>query len=174
MTVQDSIVIEGVDPRTVYDEVSDPSQMGRWSPENLGTAEGDRTGDAAAGPAYVGMSFVGHNRRGRVRWATRCTVTAADPGERFAFRVHAIGLRKPRLPASIATWEYRFEEVARGTQVTEVWTDGRRGWPDVVAARFDRLATGGRLFSEFQRRNIARTLARLKSDLEERSAADTS
>ena len=171
MTVQDSIVIEGVDPRTVYDEVSDPSRMGRWSPENLGTTDTGVDDAAVAGPAYVGMSFVGHNRRGRARWATRCTVTAADPGERFAFRVHAIGLRTPRVPARIATWEYRFEEVARGTQVTEVWTDGRRWWPDAVAAPFDRLATGGRLFSEFQRRNIARTLAKLKSDLEERAGS---
>ena len=162
MSVQDSIVIEGVSPREVYDQVSDPSRMGRWSPENLG-AEVPEPG----GPAYVGMSFVGANKRGRFRWSTRCTVTAADVGERFAFRVHAIGLRAPVIPGPIAAWEYRFEEVARGTQVTEVWTDARRAWPDVVANRFDRAATGGRTFAEFQRRNIARTLARLKSDLED-------
>jgi len=162
MTVQDSVVIEGVTPAEVYDLVSDPSRMGRWSPENLG-AEVPEPGR----PSYVGMSFVGANKRGRFRWSTRCTVTAADPGEQFAFRVHAIGLKVPRIPGPIAQWEYRFEEVARGTQVTEVWTDGRRGWPDAVANRFDKTATGGRTFAEFQRRNIAKTLARLKSDLED-------
>ena len=166
MSVQDSVVIEGVSPRDVYDQVSDPSRMGRWSPENLG-AEVPEHG----GAAYVGMSFVGANKRGRIRWSTRCTVTAADRGERFAFRVHAIGLKVPRIPGAIATWEYRFEEVARGTQVTEVWCDSRRGWPDAVANRFDKAATGGRTFADFQRRNIARTLARLKSDLEDAATA---
>jgi uncharacterized protein YndB with AHSA1/START domain len=161
MSVQDSVVIDGVAPEEVYDLVSDPSRMGRWSPENLGATVAE-----AGRPAYVGMSFVGANKRGRIRWHTKCTVTAADPGERFAFRVHAIGRRVPLIPGSIATWEYRFEPVADGTRVTEIWTDGRRGWPDAVAARFDRLATGGKLFSEFQRRNIARTLTRLKADLE--------
>jgi hypothetical protein len=73
MTVQDSIVIEGVTPREVYDLVSDPSRMGRWSPENLGAE-------------------------------------VPEPG---------------------------------------------------------RAATGGRTFADFQRRNIAKTLARLKSDLED-------
>ncbi len=161
-TVQDSVVIEGVSPTDVYDQISDPSRMGRWSPENLG-AEVRQPG----GPTYVGMSFVGANKRGRIRWSTRCTVTAADRGERFAFRVHGYGFAGRTVPVSIATWEYRFAEVARGTQVTEVWTDGRRGWPDVVANRFDKAATGGRTFADFQRRNIARTLAKLKSDLED-------
>ncbi len=162
MTVQDSVVIEGVSPDAVYDQLSDPSRMGRWSPENLGADVPDRSG-----ATYVGMSFAGANKRGHFRWSTRCTVTAADRGERFAFRVHAYGVGGLMLPVSIATWEYRFTEVARGTQVTEVWTDGRRGWPDVVANRFDKTATGGRTFADFQRRNIARTLARLKSDLED-------
>ena len=87
-------------------------------------------------------------------------------GVRFAFRVHALGLRVPILSGSIASWEYRFEPVGDGTRVTECWTDERRGWPDPVVTRFDRMATGGKLFSEFQRGNIARTLATLKTELE--------
>jgi len=35
-----------------------------------------------------------------------------------------------------------------------------------VAAIFDKTATGGRLFSDFQRRNIKRTLAAMKADFE--------
>ena len=57
--------------------------------------------------------------------------------------------------------------MAGGTLVTETWSDRRR-WPDLVAARFDPLATGGRQFADFQRRNIGRTLARLKDDFESR------
>ena len=78
-------------PRVAYDAVSDVTQMGRWSPENTGARV------PASGPVEVGTSFVGTNRRGRATWVTECTVTAADPGERFAFRVHRIGPRRPVL-----------------------------------------------------------------------------
>lgn len=161
MTVSDSVLI-AADAQSLYDEVSDPTRMGEWSPENRG-ADVD-----TPGPAHVGMTFVGHNKRGRIRWQTRCTVTAAEPARRFAFDVHQIGVKVPVISLSIASWEYRFEPAEGGTLVTEVWTDGRRRWPDLVANRVDRVATGGRTFAEFQRRNIAKTLARLKQDFESR------
>ncbi|MEJ7833398.1 MAG: SRPBCC family protein [Nocardioides sp.] len=159
MTVSDSIVIDA-DPMELYRQLADPSQMGRWSPENTGA-------DAPAGqPLAVGATFVGTNKRGRARWSTRCVVTQAEPGRRFAFDVCEIGLRKPILRGAIATWDYTFVTEGGGTRITETWTDGRKGWPDPVAAVFDKVATGGKLFSDFQRRNIARTLANLKTDIE--------
>ena len=163
MTVEDSVVI-GVDADTLYAQLSDPSRMGRWSPENLGTEVSSGT---PAGTPTVGDSFVGRNRRGRFEWVTACTVTAADPGRRFAFRVHGWGLKTPRPLSTFATWEYVLDpDGGGGTRVTERWTDGRTTWPDWLAAAFDRTATGGSLFADFQRRNIARTLANLKADLE--------
>lgn len=163
-TVSDSIVVTA-SPAAVYGQLSRPALMGRWSPENLGaTVRGEAGGDR---DAYVGMVFDGHNKRGALRWTTRCTVTAADPGERFAFRVHAIGLRTPRLRGPIATWEYRLEAVDGGTRVTETWTDDRRSWPDAVANGFDRVATRGHTFAEFQARNIHRTLSNLKRALDD-------
>ncbi|MGA5097548.1 SRPBCC family protein [Streptomyces lavendulocolor] len=161
MSVSDHIVVR-TDPATLYARVSDPTAMGRWSPENRGaTVLGERR------DAYVGMVFEGRNTRGPVTWVTRCTVTAADPGERFAFRVHAIGARRPRLRGPIATWEYRFEAVDGGaTRVTETWTDDRRAWPDAVAGVFDRIVTRGQTFADFQRRNIRTTLERLKKAVE--------
>ncbi len=160
MTVADSVVI-AADPLTIYRLVADPSQMPRWSPENV-------AGDVPTPgtPLEVGAEFVGANQRGRARWRTRCRVTASDPGERFAFDVIQFGLRTPLLTFRIATWDYTFEPVDGGTKVTETWTDGRRAWPDVMANSFDKVATGGRTFAEFQRRNIARTLATMKADLE--------
>ncbi|MFD3441732.1 SRPBCC family protein [Streptomyces sp. NPDC058685] len=166
MTVSDSIVIDAP-PATIYDQVSDPTRMGRWSPENRGATPVDGTR-----VAHVGMVFDGHNKRGPMRWTTRCTVTAAEPGERFAFRVHAIGRRKPVLKAPIASWEYRFEAVDGGTRVIETWTDDRRSWPDALAGAFDRVATRGRTFADFQRKNIAITLRNLKKVME--SAPDGS
>ncbi|WNI27425.1 SRPBCC family protein [Streptomyces sp. ITFR-6] len=160
MSVSDSTVVS-VAPSAVYAQISDPTAMGRWSPENRGAKVlGERR------EAHVGMVFEGRNKRGRMSWTTRCTVTAADPGERFAFRVHAIGARRPVLPGAIATWEYRFEEVDGGTLVTETWTDDRRRWPDFLANAFDRAATRGHTFADFQRGNIRTTLQRLKGALE--------
>ena len=162
LTVSGSVDLDGVTPEAAYAAVSDVTQMGRWSPENLG-AQVPSPRDAA----YVGMTFVGANKRGPVRWRTGCTVTVADPGERFEFRVHRYGLDAgPLLPVSVATWAYDFAPTPHGTRVTETWTDDRRRWPDAVAARFDRWATGGLLFADFQRKNIARTLTALKSELE--------
>ncbi|WP_371530833.1 SRPBCC family protein [Streptomyces sp. NBC_01283] len=159
-TVSRSILVQAP-PQSVYEQVSQPALMGRWSPENLGaTVPG---GDV---PASVGLVFEGHNKRGPFRWTTRCTVTKAEPGQRFAFRVHAIGVKRPRLRAPIASWEYRFEDSGGATKVTETWTDDRRSWPTFVANAFDRLATGGRTFAVFQVGNIDRTLKNLKRELE--------
>jgi len=161
-TVSDSTVV-AADARSVYDAVSKPWDMGRWSPENLGArVHGGRR------EAVVGMVFDGRNKRGPFAWTTRCTVSAADPGARFAFRVHAIGLRTPRLRGPIATWEYRFETVPGGTLATETWTDDRRRWPDAVAGAFDRIATRGHTFAAFQAKNIRATLRNLKHALEAR------
>jgi uncharacterized protein YndB with AHSA1/START domain len=160
MMVQDSILVDA-DPMTIYRLVADPSQMPRWSPENTA---GDVPEPGV--PAMVGTTFVGSNKRGPARWQTRCRVTVSDPGERFEFDVFQFGLRAPIVPVRIATWSYAFEKVEGGTRITETWTDGRRGWPDVLTNAFDKVATGGRTFADFQRRNIAKTLANLKADLE--------
>ncbi|MGR8012041.1 SRPBCC family protein [Streptomyces hypolithicus] len=160
LTVSESVVIDAA-PSAIYAQVSDPAQMGRWSPENRGARVHEIRQEA-----YVGMVFDGRNKRGALRWTTRCTVTEAKPAERFAFRVCAIGAKTPRLRAPIATWEYRFEAVDGGTRVTETWTDDRRSWPDAVANAFDRIATRGSTFAVFQRRNIATTLANLKRAME--------
>jgi len=160
MQVQDSIVI-AADARELYDQIADPSQMGRWSPENRGADV-----PAPGQPATIGTVFVGSNKRGRIRWVTQCKVTDADPGGRFAFDVRQIGAKRPRLNGRIASWSYDFEPADGGTKVTETWTDNRTSWPDFLARAFDAAATGGKTFADFQRRNIAKTLARLKAEFE--------
>ncbi|WP_104118626.1 SRPBCC family protein [Arthrobacter sp. B1805] len=156
--VSDSVVI-GRPPQVLYAMVSDITRMGEWSPENRGGVL------ARGGGVSVGAVFDGANRRGRVRWTTRCTVTAAYPGREFAFRVHAIGGTRHLLPARIATWRYTFAEHEGGTLVTESWTDDRP-WADGVARAFDYVATGGTTFAAFQRGNIRRTLRNLKAAAE--------
>src|SRR5689334_25389324 len=133
--VSGSVVI-AVNPDLVYDAVSDVRQMGRWSPENRGALV-----DGGFDHAYVGMRFVGDNKRGAVRWQTRCVVSAADPGRRFAFDVTRYGFGRFMLPVRTATWAYEFEHVDGGTRVTETWADGRTGWPDLATRIFDPIAT---------------------------------
>lgn len=164
MTVSDSVDV-AVAPDVVWTQLADPSQMPRWSPENTGAPVG------AGHPLAVGDTFHGTNKRGPARWTTRCTVTESEPGEKFAFDVLAIGVRKPWLRGRIASWSYAVEPAGDGSRVTETWNDLRTGWPDWAAAVFDKVATRGSLFSDFQRRNIARTLTNLKTDLESGSTA---
>lgn len=160
LTVSDSIWIDA-DPAVAYDAVSDVTQMGRWSPENLGATVA-RPADAA----YVGMHFVGSNKRGPARWQTRCTVTAAERGKRFAFDVDRYGIAPFLVPVSVASWAYTFEPQDGGALVTETWHDGRTRWPSFTVRLFDPVATGHPSFADFQRRNISRTLTNLKRELE--------
>lgn len=160
MKVSDSVVINA-DAEVIWKQVADPAQMPRWSPENIGA-----TTPATDQPMAVGEIFEGTNRRGRGRWVTQCVVTSSDPSRRFAFDVRMIGLRRPVLRGRIATWSYDFEPVDDGTKVTETWVDARSGWPDWAASIFDRIVTGGKPFSEFQRTNIRRTLAKMKAEFE--------
>lgn len=159
MTVSDSVEV-ATDPGTLWQQVADPAQMPRWSPENIGAPVG------AGSPLPVGAVFHGQNKRGPARWTTQCTVTVSDPGRAFGFDVVAIGVRNPRVRSKIANWTYTFTPTETGTRVTETWTDHRTGWPDWAAAAFDKIATRGSLFSDFQRRNIAKTLRNLKADFE--------
>ena len=141
MTVSDSIDI-AVDRETAYDAVSDVTQMGRWSPENLRR-------DAPAGWRAVGRRR--HVRRhqqarlGAGAWQTRCLVASAERPERFAFTVTHYGYQPILVKVPVASWEYRFEAIDGGTRVTETWRSDRTRWPDAVAAVFDRAATGGQL-----------------------------
>lgn len=159
LTVSDSVVIDA-DAETIWSQVADPGQTLRWSPENIGASSGEGR------PLHVGEVFDGTNRRGRATWVTECVVKESEPGRRFVFDVRRIGLRAPTLRGRIARWAYDLEPVDGGTRVTETWTDGRTSWPDWLANAFDRAATGGSTFADFQRRNIRRTLDRMKTELD--------
>lgn len=153
MEVSDHVVV-AAEPADVWALVADPTRIPEWSPENTGADT------PHPGPLDVGERFVGHNTRGAVSWATGCVVTASEPGREFAFTVDRYGTTVLRVPTKVASWRFTFEEVEGGTRVTETWRDDRP-WPDVVAGVFDRAATGGTTFAEFQRGNIRRSLHRL-------------
>lgn len=89
----------------LYELVSDVTRMGEWSPE---TTAAEWIGGASA--PVVGAKFKGSNTAGPNNWSTKPTVTVAEPGREFAFKVPG---------GSGPTWTYRFDPVDGGTRVTE-------------------------------------------------------
>jgi len=77
----------------------------RVSPENI---RGEWL-DGATGPT-VGARFKGTNKLGSTTWSTKPTVTAAEPGRRFAFKVPG---------SSGALWTYELASQDGVTVVTE-------------------------------------------------------
>jgi hypothetical protein len=90
-------------PAVVYGVVSDVRRMGEWSPE---TTKCEWL-DGATAPA-VGARFKGANKRGFLRWSTKPTVVAVDPGREFAFEV-----------GKDMRWTYRVDADGDRTQLTE-------------------------------------------------------
>lgn len=138
-------------PERVYDLVADVTRMGEWSPEASGTI-----GQPSA--LQPGDKFWGTNRRGFVRWFTRCTVRRADRGERFEFDVD-FG------PSDISRWTYEFTPVDGGCEVTETWQDRRFG-PLAGPVKWvgKGIIPGPR--ADHNQRNIEITLQRLKAAAE--------
>jgi uncharacterized protein YndB with AHSA1/START domain len=138
-----------VAPERIWDELTDVTQMGRWSPEChrcewLDHAEGPR----------VGARFRGHNKRGLLRWSSVATVVEADRPRHFAFEVYPSGMR----------WGYRFEPTSAGTRVTEYRQEvrGTPWWNRLVYA----VGLMGRNPGATVRSGMEETLARLKAAME--------
>lgn len=150
-----------ISARAAYDNLSNVSDMGLWSPENTGATIRHSTGSNGRG-----MVFYGHNQRGKLRWTTRCRVVVAKPGECFSFKVEAIGpLGAPFIRFPIATWTYRFQSIDDHTcNVSERWAVGPWPWP--VIACLERMSEGGLTMEDLQTRNINITLQNLKTALE--------
>jgi hypothetical protein len=139
-----------VDAGTIYDLVSDLTQMGSWSPEAVG---GSWVG-GATGPA-MNARFRGNNKAGWRRWSTTATVTAADRGKRFAFHISLAGV-------PIADWSYDFEPAGDATNVVERWTDRRPGWMNALSGPV--MGVPDR--AVHNQRNMEATLAALKQAAE--------
>lgn len=150
---EESMLIEAP-PERVYATVADPRRMTRWSPELFGVW-------VRGGEVREGTTFTGFNRRGWRVWFTNCEVTAALPGQVFAFRVSSF-----RLP--VALWGYRLEEVPGGTRLTEYWQDLRRDQRgaaliSLLGRVFTGVKAGNR--ASVNREGMRTTLERIKSSI---------
>ena len=92
-------------PETLYDIVTDVGRIGEMSPE----CRGAEWVGKSSGPD-IGARFKGQNELGKSKWATKPTVTAAERGKVFEFKV----------PMGFGpTWRYEFHAVEGGTRVVE-------------------------------------------------------
>jgi uncharacterized protein YndB with AHSA1/START domain len=112
-------------PEAVYDLVADITRMGEWSPE---TTDAEWIKGATA--AIEGARFKGTNSLGKASWSTKPTVTKADRGNAFEFKVPG---------KSGPTWRYDFEPVAGGTRVVE---SVRQDAPSPAIIRFIQRRNG--------------------------------
>lgn len=96
-------------PEEVYALVADVTRMGEWSPEcyRCEWIEG------ATGPT-VGARFRGTSKSRFLRWSRTVVVTAAAPGQEFAFSTLLDFFNKDS-----TNWRYCFESENGGTAVTE-------------------------------------------------------
>ena len=147
--IADSITV-AAPAADVYEAVSDPRRLARWSPECFATLVWSRRGGVPA-------RFVGFNRRGPWIWFTTCRVVTAEPGREFAFDVTTFGM-------PVSRWSYQVAAVNGGTEVTERWLDQRGRGAHVLGRMFTGKVANAR--PEANREGISTTLARLKRELE--------
>jgi hypothetical protein len=141
-----------VPPDRVFAAVSDIKRMARWSPECFAIWILGRRPDG------LPNRFVGWNRRAGYLWFTTCRVAVAEPGQEFAFDVTTFG-------QPVSRWGYRLSPDGAGTTVTEYWQDRRNRAATVLGRIFTGKVTNHR--PDANRGNMAKTLARLKQELEE-------
>jgi len=136
-------------PAAVYDAISDVTRMGEWSPE-CHTCEWLDGASSAA----VGVKFQGENANNGADWSIENTITAADPGSKFAFDCAVPGF-------TFASWGYEIEPTADGCRVTETWQDHRT---DEMAARTSISGVEDR--AAFNRQSMETTLEKIAAALE--------
>jgi uncharacterized protein YndB with AHSA1/START domain len=140
----------------LYDLVADIEHMPQWSPETTATAW-----LGGADRAAVGARFEGRNAIGRLTWKTKPTITVAEPGAEFAFRVPG---------KAGATWQYTFAEFDGTTTVTETVTQER---PSPAPIRFLQRRGGVTDRAAHLREGMETTLERLAAHAETIAAGST-
>jgi hypothetical protein len=140
-------------PAAVYALITDLGAMSELAEE---TAVMRWKSGSSAAPGAV---FKGTNRNGWRRWTTKCTVTDAEPGTRFAFNVSHTGV-------PISRWQYDIAATDGGCSVTESTWDRRPGWYKTPAG----LVTGTLNRTALNGEHIQATLQRLKSRAEASAA----
>ncbi len=140
-----SVWVDGP-PEAVWELVTAVERYGEWSPENRG--------GSWVGEPGLGATFKGSNKRGLMRWTTRCEVVEYERPSRFAFEVAESKMR----------WGYRMEAEDGGTRVTE-WRVPV-GSPPMLVRLVSASGLLGRSRDEEMVDGMRRTLERIKAAVE--------
>lgn len=141
-------------PETVYALITDLDAMSEIAEETAAMRWASGTS------AQPGAVFKGTNRNGWHKWTTKCKVTDADPGAKFAFNVSHTGV-------PIARWQYDIAASGGGCTVTESTWDRRPGWYKTPAGLFTGIMNRAGANAD----HIQATLQRLKTRAEDIPAA---
>lgn len=133
-----------VEPATVWNYLTDLSNMEKLSPECYKSEW-----EGGASEAKAGAQFHGYNAAGDQKWDTVCTVICAEPGMDFSFAVVPPGMQ-----ATI--WRYLIDPSEGGSVVTESFDA-----PAIAAPHFVAIDRHSQMVA-----NIEQTLERLKQQLE--------
>lgn len=136
-------------PQAVYGALTDLSGWHRF------VVETRLPGRAVPDRLAAGTTFRAWNRNGPWRWRTTTTVRRAVPLRCLVLEVTSLG--RP-----VAVWRYDIVPTARGCRVTESTRDLRGRTMRLLSV----VTTGVVDRSARNRRNIERTLARLKAAAE--------
>jgi uncharacterized protein YndB with AHSA1/START domain len=137
-------------PEQVWDMVADITRMGEWSPE---TFHCRWVGSVRR--AEPGAKFIGFNKQGWKRWATRNVVVEAERGKVFAFRTRD----------NNTVWTYRLELDGGGTRLTETrQLPAKRPYLPTLAIKV--FLGGLDNHDDHIREGIAQTLERIKTAAE--------
>lgn len=139
----------GAPPTVVYALITDLGVMAELA-EEAAAMRWQRGGQAAPGAVFKGT-----NRNGWRHWTTKCTVTDADVGQRFAFNVSHTGV-------PIARWQYEIVAADGGCRVTESTWDRRPWWYKAPVG----FVTGTPNRQKLNTDHIQATLKRLKARAE--------
>lgn len=142
-------------PELVYRIVTDVENTPDWAEETSRC-----TWVGGASEAAVGAKFRGVNKHNGRKWAMGCTVTEADAGKRFAFKVSLLGV-------PTALWRYDIEPADGGCRITE---STRRVAPNGPTILVNKFYLGIPNRDQHNQRNIERSLQRLKEFAEKRAA----
>lgn len=143
-------------PAKVWELVSDPRNMTRWSPQTwktfvLGGKKGDKSGLVAEGTKTLNI-----NKRGALVWPTQSKIVRYTPEQEIAWRVKE----------NYTVWSYSLEPTpAGGTRLT-----GKREAPQGISdlsVRLTKAVFGGvDNFSDELADGIRSTLDKIKVDAE--------
>ena len=152
--------------KAAWSLVTDVTRIGEFSPECIDACWVDGTGEVRVGSRFDGTNRVVDDEN-EILWIRPCTVTAIEPGRRFAY---AVGDRYDGSPASM--WEFELEPrtggVCRINQIFRHHRDGLSGLRHAADADPERAGEIVTARSAGVAEGMRQTLQRMKTVLEQR------